>query len=67
MTAKGGVWGGTAAIVGCVDGSARILSESDMNLTDKTKTYPKYPNSGASMFTATPEWLGTGSFILAPE
>jgi len=67
MSAKGGVWGGTDAIIAYVDGSARRLSDGEMNLTDKTKTFPKRPDTGTSIFTATPEWLGPGTFILAPE
>ena len=67
MTAKGGVWGGTASIIGFADGSARLLSDGDMNLTDKTKTFPKRPDNGASIFTATEDWLGIGRVILAPE
>jgi hypothetical protein len=66
-SARGGVWDGTDAIVGCVDGSARHLAADKMNLKDKTKTFPKRPDFEASIFIATPEWLGTGRVILAPE
>lgn len=66
-TSKGGVWGGTDAIIGFVDGSARPLSGKEMDLTDKTKTFPKRPDNGASMFIGTPDWLGTGRLILVPE
>lgn len=67
MTAKGGVWGGTDAIIGFVDGSAKPVSGNEMDFTDKTKTFPKRPDNGASMFIGTPEWLGIGRLMLAPE
>ena len=67
LTAKGGVWGGTDVIIGFVDGSARPLSGKEMDLTDKTKTFPKRTDNGTSMFIGTPDWLGTGRLILAPE
>ena len=66
-TAKGGVWEGNDAVVGYVDGSVRVEGGPGMDSTDKTKTFPKRPDNGANMFIATPEWLGPGSFILAPE
>ena len=66
-TAKGGVWGGTDAIIAFADGSARPLSGTEMDLKDKTKTFPKRKDNGASMFIATPDWLGAGRVILAPE
>ena len=67
VNARGGVWGGTDAIVGYTDGSARQIYGADMNLTDPTRTFPKRPDTGASIFIATPEWLGPRCFILAPE
>lgn len=66
-TAKGGVWGGTDVVIGFVDGSVRPLSGKEIDITEKTKTFPKRPDNGASMFIATPDWLGTGRVILAPE
>ena len=66
-TAKGGVWGGTDAIVGFVDGSVRQISDSKMDTTDKTRTFPKREDTGGNIFIATPGWLGTGAVILAPE
>ena len=67
-TARGGVWGGTDAIIGYPDGSAKQLFGSDkMNIKNKTKTYPMREDSRTSIFTRTPEWLGTGRVILAPE
>ena len=65
--AKGGVWGGTDAVIGYLDGRVMVLSEGAMNFTDKTKTFPKRPDNGANMLIVTPDWLGTGSFILAPQ
>ena len=67
VDAKGGVWGGTDVIIGYVDGSAKLLSGNEMNLSNKTKTFVKRADSGANMLIVTPEWLGPGSFVLAPE
>ncbi len=69
VTAKGGVWGGTDAIIGYVDGSAKVenCGDGSMKLPGKTKTFPKRPDTDGNIFTITPEWLGTGSFVLAPE
>ena len=66
-TAKGGVWEGKAAIIAYVDGSARPLTDGDMDLTDKTKTFPKRQDTGTNIFIGTSDWLGTGRLILAPE
>jgi len=66
--AKGGVWGGTHAVIVYVDGSARVEPcDGSVNVAGKTKTFPKRPDTGTSIFTATPAWLGPGTFILAPE
>lgn len=65
--ARGGVWEGRDAIVAYVDGSARPLSGKEMDCTDKTRTFPKRPDNGANIFIGTPDWLGTGRLILAPE
>ena len=75
-SAKGGVWGGTDAIVLYTDGSAKV-ERCMADPTDKTKTFPERPDKpGANLFIATPveistigraEWLGTGRVILAPE
>jgi len=69
-SAKGGVFGGTDAVIGYTDGSARVeaCGNGSTNPADKTKTFPMRPDkTGESLFTATPEWLGTGRVILAPE
>lgn len=65
--AKGGIWEGKDAIIGFVDGSVRPMSGKEMDLTDKTKTFPKRKDTGTNIFIGTPEWLGTGRLILAPE
>lgn len=64
---KGGVWGGTDAIVGFCDGSARAVSEKEMNQTSPTATFLKSPINGANMLIGTADWLGTGAIVLAPE
>ena len=67
-TAKGGVWDGTDAVIVYADGRARMeRCDGSANVAAKTKTFPKRPDTGASIFTATPEWLGVGRVILAPE
>lgn len=66
-TAKGGLWGGTDVVVGYADGSARPLSGNQMDMTDKTRTFPKRKDTGTSIFIATPDWLSAGSTVLAPE
>jgi prepilin-type N-terminal cleavage/methylation domain-containing protein len=66
-SSKGGVWGGTDAVVGYCDGSARPISGNEMNVTSPTATYVKGPLNGANILTATEEWLGTDAKILAPE
>ncbi len=66
-TVKGGVWGGTDAIVGFCDGSARPIPEREMDLTNKSATFLKSPINGANMLIGTADWLGTGAIVLAPE
>ena len=66
-SAKGGVWDGTDAIVGFCDGSARPVSEKEMDLSDKAKTFLKSPIDGKNMLIGTADWLGTGAIVLAPE
>lgn len=66
-TAKGGVWGGTDAVVGFVDGSVRLISGTEMNSTDKTRTFPKRKDTGGNLFIATPGWLSPGCVVLVPE
>jgi type II secretory pathway pseudopilin PulG len=66
-TAKGGLWGGTDTVVGFPDCSVRQMSDREMNLQDKSKTFPKRADNGANIFIATPDWLGTERLILAPE
>ncbi len=66
-TAKGGLWGGTDAIVGFADGSARPFSGKEMDTTDKNRTFPKRPSNGASIFVPAPDWLSPDSVVLAPE
>ena len=63
---KGGVWGGTDAIVGFCDGSAKAVSEKEMNQTSPTATFLKSPINGANMLIGTADWLGTGAIVLAP-
>ena len=63
---KGGVWGGTDAIVGFCDGSAKAVSEKEMNQTSPTATFLKSPSNGANMLIGTADWLGTGAIVLAP-
>src|SRR5205823_5662485 len=42
-TDLGGVWGGTDALVGFCDGSARPVSGKEMDLTDAKATFIKSP------------------------
>lgn len=65
--AKGGLWEGKDVLIGYADGSVRPLSGKEMDRTDKTKTFPKRPDTGANIFIGTPDWLGAGRLILAPE
>jgi len=44
-----------------------MLSGRDIDLTDKTRTFHKRPDNGANILIPTSDWLGTGSFVLAPE
>ncbi len=67
-TAKGGVWGGTDAVIGFCDGSARPVSGKEMDTTDPKKTFVKQPLDGRSnIFVGTEDWLGTEAKILLPE
>ncbi|MEO6788867.1 MAG: type II secretion system protein [Chthoniobacteraceae bacterium] len=65
---KGGVWGGTDAVIGYCDGSVRPAGAKDMNNSTVTATFVKSPLDGTSnILTATAEWLGTSAVVLAPE
>lgn len=66
-TAKGGVWHGEDVIVGYADGSARLINGTEMDTTDKTRTFPKRKDTGGNLFIATPGWLNPGSVVLVPE
>ncbi|MCX6981754.1 MAG: hypothetical protein NTV08_13505, partial [Verrucomicrobia bacterium] len=66
-SALGGVWDGTDAIVGFCDGSARPVSEKEMDLTSKSATFLKSPIDGANMLKGTKDWLGENVIVLAPE
>jgi prepilin-type N-terminal cleavage/methylation domain-containing protein len=66
-SALGGVWEGTDAIVGFCDGSARPVSEKEMDQSNKSATFLKSPINGANMLIGTADWLGTGAIVLAPE
>ena len=67
-TDKGGVWGGTDAVIGFCDGSARPVSAKEMDLTTPTATFVKQPLDGKSnIFTGTADWLGTTVKALIPE
>ncbi len=67
-TDKGGVWGGTDAVIGFCDGSARPVSGKEMDLTTPSATFVKQPLDGKSnMFTGTADWLGTSVKPLVPE
>jgi prepilin-type N-terminal cleavage/methylation domain-containing protein len=65
--AKGGVWGGTDAVIGFCDGSARPIGGKEMDSTTPTATFVKGPNNGANIFTGTDDWLGLTPIILCPE
>ncbi len=67
-TEKGGVWGGTDAVIGFCDGSARPVSGKEMDLTKDTATFVKSPiKDSDNIFTGTDEWLGKDTKVLAPE
>jgi len=67
-TAKGGVWGGTDAVIVYADGSAKIETcNGSADPAGKTRTFFKRPGAEMNILTATPEWLGAASFVLAPE
>ena len=67
-TELGGVWGGTDAVVGYCDGSARPVSGKEMDTSDPNKTYIRSPLDGKSnILTGTADWLGTSIAILCPE
>jgi prepilin-type N-terminal cleavage/methylation domain-containing protein len=67
--AKGGVWGGTDAIIGLADGSARLFSGSDMDVSAPSATFPKNPNvPGSSYFdSGVTGWLTSSNTILYPQ
>jgi prepilin-type N-terminal cleavage/methylation domain-containing protein len=44
----GGVWDGTDCVIGMCDGSVRLFSGPDMNLTTNTATFPKCPVNSSS-------------------
>lgn len=67
-TAKGGVFFGMDAIIVTVDGSARTARcDGSVKVAGKTQTFVKRPETEANILTVTPEWLGPGAFVLAPE
>ena len=68
-TAKGGVWGGTDAVVGFVDGSARPVSGKEMEIDTKAGTsFIKSPlDATANMLVPIAAWLGTDAHVLVPE
>ena len=65
-TEKGGVWGGTDAVIGFCDGSARPVSGKEMDTTDEKKTFVKSPIDQANIFTGTADWLGVDTKPLLP-
>jgi prepilin-type N-terminal cleavage/methylation domain-containing protein len=66
-SAKGGVWGGTDAVIGYCDGSARPIGGKEMDTTSPTGTFVKGPINGANILIGTEEWLGSSPIILAPQ
>ena len=67
-TEKGGVWGGTDAVLGFCDGSARPVSGKEMDTTTPTATFVKSPEDNKSnIFTGSATWLGTSVLVLIPE
>ena len=67
-TEKGGVWGGTDAVVGFCDGSARPVSGKEMDNADPKATFIKSPLVATeNMLKGTADWLGTSVFDLVPE
>ena len=68
-SAKGGVWGGTDAIIGLADGSARLFSGTDMDVTNPAVTFPKNPNAPASGYfdQSVTNWLSASNYILYPQ
>ena len=67
-TAQGGVWGGTDAVVGFCDGSARPVSGSEMNTNDPKATFIKNPtDTSKNMLVGTEDWLGIDVKPLLPQ
>ena len=67
-TDKGGVWGGTDAVIGFCDGSARPVSGKEMDTTTEAATFVKQPLDGKSnIFIGTDDWLGKDVKVLIPE
>ena len=67
-TDLGGVWGGTDAVVGFCDGSARPVSGKEMDNADPKATFIKSPLVATeNMLKGTADWLGTSVFDLVPE
>ena len=66
-SAKGGVWGGTDAIVGFVDGSAKQYGGGELNTTTPTATYIKNPNdvtANGKLLEPTATWMGAPTTTL---
>ena len=66
-TNRGGVWGGTDAIIGYCDGSVRPASGKEMDSTAANAAFVKSPADGKNILLATAEWIGTTAIILVPQ
>jgi len=71
-SAAGGVWAGTDAVVAFVDGSARVLSGTEMNIGAATSTIrcPSDPTTDMLNGAATADWFNAAAlptiFLLYP-
>jgi prepilin-type N-terminal cleavage/methylation domain-containing protein len=67
-TDPGGVWGGTDAVVGFCDGSARPVSGKEMETKELKATFIKSPIVATeNMLKGTDDWMGTTVKVLIPQ
>jgi prepilin-type N-terminal cleavage/methylation domain-containing protein len=66
-TAKGGVWGGTKAVVAFVDGSGQVMKVNDVVNTAVLRPGHSYNIFANNAGTATDPWFSTNNFQLDPQ
>jgi len=66
-TAKGGVWGGTKAVVAFVDGSGQVMKVNDVVNTAVLRPGHSYNIFSNNSGTAQDPWFSTNNFQLDPQ